>query len=357
MQKKVKILCVLNEQLKPKPSHLKFAATNLKDEALNKFKKEIDVEYIYFSGCKTTVKGLVLLTMNILRTKHDVLYYGTDPNNLFIISLLKLLGIYRKPMYAWKYTEIGRTGSKIKDFIKWILYFGYNKIFMLSESHVETSLMQGLMKRGQLKYLKWGEDLKYIDKCKTPKNDKFTFISTGKAYRDFSTMFKAFSRISDKSKLIVYLPENWGGYKYGDTFGNTNIPNVEIIRVGKNGVTLDKIYGDLFRSHCSLCICMPVNFGVGYTQILDSMACGLPVIWTYNKDNPIDIENTNTGVFVPPGDVDALADAMQKMIEKHENTVLMSKNARNLIESEYDIKLVAENVLSEIIDDLPDNLS
>lgn len=344
--KTITILCVFNEKFKNAPGHLKFAATNFKKVAKEEFNREINVDYIYH-GSKTNLKQLTSLTLKILNTKHDILYYGTDPSILIPISILKLLGIYRKPMFAWKYAEIERTKSKINNIIKWILYSGFNKIFMITESHVEASVNHGLIKSNQLKYLKWGEDIEFIDRCKVKKNDTFTFISTGKAHRDFATILKAFSKISNKARLILYLPEKWGEYNYSKEVGNINIPNVNIIRIGKGGVTLEKIYKDLFQSHCSLCICKPVNFGVGYTQILDSMACGVPVIWTYNKDNPIDVEHTHTGIFVAPEDTDALAGAMDKMIVNHSYTEKMSTNARKLIENEFNIKNVAENVLRE----------
>ena len=57
------------------------------------------------------------------------------------------------------------------------------------------------------------------------------------------------------------------------------------------------------------------TFGVVF---IEAMAMGLPVI-AGDNGGPKDIVNESNGILVPPGDVDALADAMQKMMENYED--------------------------------------
>lgn len=346
----------MGEDFKNFPSHLKFASPLFKKVAKEKFGRQVCVQYIYMRGFGAlTLKEKLKLTQNILSTKHDVLYYGTDPTNLIFMSILKKFGLYKRPMYAWKYTVIGKTGNKIKDLSKKILYSGFNKIFMLTEKHVQDSYSQGLVKISQLKYMKWGEDIDYINQLNQEKNPQFTFISTGKAYRDFKTLIKAFCKIDLDVRLRLYLPQKWGSLNYSEDLGTIAHPNIDICHVRGKRIPMEEIYKDLLKSHCALCICKPVDFGVGYTQVLDSLACGLPVIWTYNKDNPIDVEATNTGILVPPQDADALAKAMIDMVNDKNRTKQMSENATKLVEYEYNIRLVAEKILECIFEDTNHN--
>lgn len=348
----LKILCILGEDFKNFPSHLKFASPLFKTIAKEKFGRQVEVEYIYMRGFGAlTLREKLKLTHKIIYTKHDVLYYGTDPTNLILISILKKLGIYKRPMYAWKYTVIGKTGNQLRDLSKKILYSGFNKIFMLTEKHVQGSASQQLVKKSQLKYMKWGEDIDYISQFNQEKNPQFTFISTGKAYRDFKTLISAFCKIELDVRLRLYLPYKWGKFNYSEDLGTITHSNIDICHVKGKRIQMDEIYKDLLKSHCALCIAKPVDFGVGYTQVLDSLACGLPVIWTYNKDNPIDIEATNTGITVPPEDSDALAKAMTDLVNDKNRTMQMSTNAKKLVESEYNIRFVAEKVLECIFED------
>ena len=87
---------------------------------------------------------------------------------------------------------------------------------------------------------------------------------------------------------------------------------------------------------------------MGYTQILDSLACSLPVITTYNVDSPIDVDQQAVGVSVPAYDVDRLAAVMQRFVDDPALVASYRQHARRLIAEEYDIQQVTKNVLSSM---------
>ena len=316
-----------------------------------------DIQPIIYSfeqpnfGSWVTVKLNIKFVFKALTTKHDALYYGIDPQNLVFLCLLKRLGLYRKPMFAWKYTAIKRTGSFFKDAVLKLYYNAFNKIFMITENHIPETYAAGIVKEGILEYMLWGEDLEYIDNLQNEKESEFTFISTGKAHRDYDTLVKAMAKVTN-ARLKLYVSPSWGGYKV-DVRDLMQYANNKVdFFVVKKPLTYKEIYLDMLKSHCSLCICKPVNFGVGYTQVLDSLACGLPCILTWNKDNPIDVDKEGVGITIPPSDIDALAKVMQKMVDDEAGFISMSKNARNLIENKYNIVQVAEKVLSFILQEI-----
>lgn len=341
----IKVLFPIRDILVGAPGHLLFGANYF-----NKVSKG-SVEVIYYPYRQQKFDKLTTLRLNFqialkaLMSKHDALYYGTDPSNLVILAILKKMGIYKKPMYAWKYSIIHKSENRLKNIVKSVLYNSFSKIFMITENHVPESYAEGIVHKGQLQYMKWGEDLGFVDSLNERKNDKFTFISTGKAHRDFVTLFAAFRKIEGVC-LKIYAPYQWGDLNYKEQLKDTPA-NTEVVFVGKE-ITLEHIFRDMKRSHCALCICEDINFGVGYTQILDSLACGLPVIWTQNKDNPIDVEREGVGLTVHAGSVDDLEKAMKKMMIESDKTNEMVKKARTLIEDKYNIELVATEIVGYI---------
>jgi glycosyltransferase involved in cell wall biosynthesis len=78
--------------------------------------------------------------------------------------------------------------------------------------------------------------------------------------------------------------------------------------------------------------------------LLEAMAAGIPVIAT-NRGGPTDIIRSPLhGVLVPPRDPAALADAVQSLAADDERRELISKKARELVETNFDIQSVVPRV-------------
>ena len=213
MQKEMIILCPIEEGLKDAPGHLIFGS-NLFEKEGKEIGVDVRVKNLYYRQKNysqfRTLWLNIMLAAKIICTKHDALYYGTDPKNIFLLALMKRLGMYRKKMYAWKYTKIESEGSKTGGLMKKLFYNPFTKIFMVTENHVADSVKAGVVRDGLLMYMKWGEDLEYVDRFKSDKDNVFTFITTGKAYRDFETVCKAFCKVCN-ARLKVFTENGWGG--------------------------------------------------------------------------------------------------------------------------------------------------
>ncbi len=78
-----------------------------------------------------------------------------------------------------------------------------------------------------------------------------------------------------------------------------------------------------------------------------SGAMGLPSIVTnINGCNEI-IEKGTNGIIIPPKDVIALKDAMQELIENKDLYLHLKNNAREMITSRYEQRVVWEALLEE----------
>lgn len=349
-------LCPVNRSLKHAPGHLLFAANYLKEVARDDFGQDIEVRYLFFDqkGHTTTdtLKLNLKLAWRILTTRHHAVYYGTDPQNLMLLAYMKSLGLYRKPMYAWKYMALSRSARPLTRWMKRLFYQSFDRIFMLTRQHVEESVKAGMTTYRKCRYIEWGEDLDYIGRIQPArKNSKTTFISTGKAFRDFDTLCQAFEGVD--ARLKIFTVKQWGPCDYQQTLSRYHNPNIEIhfvdeLKLAPGQTILDCLYAELLAADCSLIICKRVNFGVGYTAVLDAMACHTALIATYHKDNPIDIDRNGIGFTSPAEDVDALHTKIQYLVDHPEETRRFAGQARSLVESRYNIRRVARQVLETI---------
>jgi len=76
--------------------------------------------------------------------------------------------------------------------------------------------------------------------------------------------------------------------------------------------------------------------------MLESMACGTPVIAFATGGIPDAVGDGQTGKLVPPGDLDALAQAIVTLVDAPEQCEILGKNARNHVEAHYRLTQQAE---------------
>jgi glycosyltransferase involved in cell wall biosynthesis len=81
--------------------------------------------------------------------------------------------------------------------------------------------------------------------------------------------------------------------------------------------------------------------------VLEAGAMGLPSIVTdINGCNEIIVEGKN-GVIIPPRDENALYDAMKHFVEHPDAVKGMAANAREMIASRYEQKMIWQALLAE----------
>lgn len=349
--KRTTILCPVDQVLEGVPGYLLYGIPYFETIG-SQMGLHLDVKVLYYrrGGYSpwTLIKTNMVLAYRIITTRHDVLYNMIDPDYLFLLTLFRKVGLYRKKMYAWKYTVIGRTDRWWVNLLKRHFYNSFDRLFMLTASHVKKSRDAGLVHPDKFQYMKWGRDLAYVDGIDVPQDPPFTFITTGIAYRDFETLCQAFAKVKG-ARLKIIAVKAWGDYDYASYLDRISDENVQVVYVDnskdRKGV-VRYVYEEMKKSHAALSICQDVPFGVGYTQILDSLACSLPVITTYNVDSPIDVDQQEVGVSVPAYDVDRLAAVMQRLVDDQAFWSSCRQHARRLIATDYDIHQVARQVLS-----------
>src|SRR5207249_4816523 len=70
-------------------------------------------------------------------------------------------------------------------------------------------------------------------------------------------------------------------------------------------------------------------------SVLEAMACGLPVVSTNVGGMPYLLEGGRTGLLTPPGNVEAMANAVIRLLREPELALRLARNARERAE-EFD---------------------
>lgn len=76
--------------------------------------------------------------------------------------------------------------------------------------------------------------------------------------------------------------------------------------------------------------------------IMEAMAVGTPVVATAHSAIPELVINEETGLLVPEKDAAALAIALARLIDGSVDSARLTKNARERVEAEFDVALVAQ---------------
>jgi glycosyltransferase involved in cell wall biosynthesis len=91
------------------------------------------------------------------------------------------------------------------------------------------------------------------------------------------------------------------------------------------------------------------------TTILEAMALGVPCISTDVTGIPEVLKDNETGLLVPQNNSVELANAIERLLNDSKLAISLARNARNLIESNFDIRknsvrireIFAQNLISE----------
>lgn len=155
-------------------------------------------------------------------------------------------------------------------------------------------------------------------------------------FKDYATIYDGLKRLSrvNTSKVIVIALGEEG---ISEAIGNIHISYVPPIS-DRHKVASYYQAADVYV-HASHADTFP-------TSILEAMACGVPVVATAVGGIPEQVDDGITGILVAPGDSQAMANGMERILKRPELGAQMSQAAATKAKAHYSIELQAERYLT-----------
>ena len=153
--------------------------------------------------------------------------------------------------------------------------------------------------------------------------------AVGLERRDYPTLMKAVAGLD--VHLVVAAGSPWSKQK-DSTEGEAIPENVTVRRFSLH--ELRQLYAD------SRFLVMPlfdVNFQAGVTAMLEAMAMGKSMVCSRTPGQTDVVVEGETGLYVKPGDVGELQDAIQHLLDNPDTADSMGHNARRLIDDEMSL--------------------
>jgi glycosyltransferase involved in cell wall biosynthesis len=164
--------------------------------------------------------------------------------------------------------------------------------------------------------------------------------SVGLEFRDYPTLMKAVEGLHIHAVIAAGSP--WS--KRPDSTANHTIPdNVTVRRFSQYDLR------DLYAlSNFVVMPLYPVDFQAGVTAILEAMAMGKAVICTQTPGQTDVITQNETGLYVPPGNPDALRAAIQFLLDHPDEADRMGANGHRRVLAEMSLDCYAERLAHQV---------
>jgi glycosyltransferase involved in cell wall biosynthesis len=177
-----------------------------------------------------------------------------------------------------------------------------------------------------------------------PAPDGATICSVGLEFRDYPTLMEAV-RPLPAVQVVIAAGSPWS--KRADTTAGAAIPaNVSVRRFTQ--YELRELYA---RCRFVVVPLYNVEFQAGVTTILEAMAMAKAVIVTRTPGQTDVVKEGETGLYVPQGDVAALQEAIQRLLDNPAEAERMGRAGRKVIEESMSldcyVQRIAEYVKAE----------
>ena len=259
--------------------------------------------------------------------KADIIYsFGI---HLFLVTLLRKLRFIRSKVVIWVFREPAPTPwwqFRHLD-ISRLNLTGCDGILCLTKKAEATFKVKS--PRSSVKHIPWGVDTKLF--FPNNKSGGKYFLAVGKTGRDYKTFLEACFQTNASFRIIA---PDW-------SIKNIRIPpNVAYLKTDSNVPDGAISYPDL-RKWYDGCIatCIPLHGDsedtCGYTNLIEAMAMGKPVLMTRSGALDIDIELQGIGLWINPKDSNDWRDRMNYLAENPKVAEEMGQRGHALTSSIY----------------------
>lgn len=300
-------------------------------------------------GCKLQILNLQQQINLLRRSKEFDLIYAPFVVDVFLLAMLKMVGLYKKPIIALGLdTHIPYKNHPIKklrqQLIRKVYKSGIDTLLFFNETMYKKNKEYGPLSKNDT-FAEWGADIdffsKYIERQTQPPSLDFIY-STGGTGRDFNTLVKAFSTIDFGLKITTKKDEQM----------QTEIPpNVIIDDTVKPGLNSVGLIRKEYYNSLAVAIALKKTgqiWPVGITVIMEALAMAKPIISTVNSMYPFNLEKEKIGFYVDYNDVEGWRDRVNYMINHPDEAREMGERGRYLCEKKFNYKNFSMGLYNEV---------
>lgn len=164
--------------------------------------------------------------------------------------------------------------------------------------------------------------------------------TAGREYRDYPTLIEAVRDLD--VDVVIASASPWS--KRADNANVDDLPG----NVTVTSLTQQELRDQLESSDLVVMPLAPVDFQAGVTTILEAMAMAKPVICTATPGQIDVVVDGATGRYVPPGDVAAMRQAIQALLDDPLLAAEMGRQGRALVEERADVERYAA-IFGEVV--------
>ncbi len=287
------------------------------------------------------------------KSKEFDVIFDPEMKYTFLIALLKVLKLYRKPLIslAQRASEIENKNQlkRWKEYLVRYIYYKGTDLVIFYNKQVFQKSNQYPIKANARMVNSWGVDVdffqSFFQEQTSPPTQNY-FFATGGSLRDYETLVKAFNEINFNLKITTQG-------SFSEELQRLLTPNITIDNSIIPGMTsTGRIRKDYYNS---LAVAVPMldyspySFApFGITVVLEAFAMCKPVIMTPQKPYPFDVEKEKIGFNVDIGDVQGWRQALSFLIDNPGEAKEMGERALHFCRKKFNYELFSKEVMSYV---------
>lgn len=241
--------------------------------------------------------------------------------------------LYKDNIDCWNSKSLKRSKEEIRD----------SQYFLVASDFVRLSLLKCGVLESQIRIIPYGINISSNLRRRPFQNKKdavnFLFVGQVNYRKGIPYLLEAMSLLNEDKVTLTIT----GEYKNDDWFIKKYKKNKNIFFTGL--VTPDKMKEIYEKAHVFV---LP-SFAEGMAQVgLEAMACGLPIICTFNSGLSRFVTSGENGFIVSPGNVMELKEKMQWFLYHKDKILEMGMKAKISV-SKYTWEYYEKEVSQEIL--------
>lgn len=269
------------------------------------------------------------------RREYDAIYSNGENVSIPLAALFTLGGPHPAHALIGHHLSTRKKGPFLKR-----LHRHMDRIFVYSTIQMEYAIDRLGIPASKLTLIPFQADARFFSPQAVP--EERMICSAGLEWRDYPTLIEAVTGIDVEVKLAAASP--WSKHR-NETKDRTLPPNVTARRLEYN--ELRNLYA---RAAIVVVPLYENDFQAGVTTILEAMAVGRPVIVTRTRGQVDVIQHGENGLYVPPGDVAALRNAITHLLDNQAERQRLGTNGRQTVLQSMTLKHWVDRIATGVRD-------